>query len=67
MEPYPTVPIWWNIGLFVGPAAVIIALAATGKLYLPLYAVFVALGFGTVIVVPMAYIYAVSGYQVQVG
>ncbi|KAF7311463.1 OPT oligopeptide transporter [Mycena kentingensis (nom. inval.)] len=67
MQAYPPVPIWWNISLFVFPVAVIIALAATGKLYLPLYTVFVALGFGAIIVIPMAYIYAVSGYQVPVG
>ncbi|KAJ6459662.1 OPT oligopeptide transporter [Mycena sanguinolenta] len=67
MEPYPKVPIWWNITLFVVPSAVLIALGATGKLYLPLYTVFIALGFGALIVVPMAYIYAVSGYQVPVG
>ncbi|CAK5275079.1 unnamed protein product [Mycena citricolor] len=67
MEAYPTVPIWWNLVLFFVPAAIIIALAATGELYLPLYTVFVAFGFGIVIVIPMAYIYAVSGYQVPVG
>ncbi|KAF7295430.1 OPT oligopeptide transporter [Mycena indigotica] len=67
MEPYATVPVWWNIALFVVPAAVIIVLGATGKLYLPIYTIFVAFGFGALIVVPMAYIYAVSGYQVPVG
>jgi len=67
MEPYPKVPIWWNISLFVIPSAIIIALGATGKLYLPIYTVFIALGFGALIVVPMAYVYAVSGYQVPVG
>ncbi|KAF8160534.1 OPT oligopeptide transporter [Mycena galopus ATCC 62051] len=67
MEPYPKVPIWWNIALFVIPSVVIIALGATGKLYLPVYTIFIALGFGALIVVPMAYVYAVSGYQVPVG
>ncbi|KAJ6600951.1 OPT oligopeptide transporter [Mycena vulgaris] len=67
MEPYPKVPLWWNAVLFLVPSAVIIALAATGVLYLPLYTVFVAIGFGALIVVPMAYVYAVSGYQVPVG
>ncbi|KAJ7075604.1 OPT oligopeptide transporter [Mycena belliarum] len=67
MEPYPKVPLWWNVALFIVPSGIIITLAATGVLYLPLYTVFVALGFGAVIVVPMAYIYAVSGYQVPVG
>ncbi|KAK7026330.1 OPT oligopeptide transporter, partial [Favolaschia claudopus] len=67
MEPYPKVPVWWNITLFVVPAVIITALGATGKLYLPLYTVFIAFGFGALIVVPMAYVYAVSGYQVPVG
>ncbi|KAJ7718252.1 OPT oligopeptide transporter protein-domain-containing protein, partial [Mycena metata] len=61
MEPYPKVPVWWNLALFIVPTAIIIALAATGILYLPLYTVFIALAFGALIVVPMAYIYAVSG------
>lgn len=50
MEPYPKVPLWWNAVLFVVPSVIIIALAATGKLYLPLYTVFIALGFGALIV-----------------
>lgn len=50
MEAYPKVPLWWNAVLFLIPAAVIIALAATGVLYLPLYTVFIAIGFGALIV-----------------
>ncbi|KAJ7683096.1 OPT oligopeptide transporter protein-domain-containing protein [Mycena rosella] len=67
MEAYPTVPIWWNLALFIFPTGIIIALAATGVLYLPVYTVFIGLAFGAIVVVPMAYVYAVSGYQVPVG
>ncbi|KAL7416397.1 OPT oligopeptide transporter [Mrakia frigida] len=64
---YPQVPIWWNVVLFVVPVAILVALTATGILYMPIYALFVALAFGTAIVIPMGYVYAVSGYQVPVG
>ncbi|KAL7416666.1 OPT oligopeptide transporter protein-domain-containing protein [Mrakia frigida] len=67
MLAYPTVPWQWNVALFVIPVIILICLTATGILYMPIYALFVALAFGAAIVVPMAYIYAVSGYTTQVG
>ncbi|KAJ7156792.1 hypothetical protein C8R46DRAFT_1355875 [Mycena filopes] len=51
MEPYRKVPVSWNVALSIVLLAVFIALAATGKLYLPLYTVFIALGVDALLVV----------------
>ncbi|KAJ7156705.1 hypothetical protein C8R46DRAFT_1040574 [Mycena filopes] len=44
------VPVSWNVALSIVLLAVFIALAATGKLYLPLYTVFIALGVDALLV-----------------
>lgn len=64
---YPQVPLWWNLVLFGVSAAVLIVLTATGVLYMPIYMLFIGLAIGGLIVLPMGFIYAVSGYQMQVG
>ncbi|KAF5365874.1 hypothetical protein D9757_011049 [Collybiopsis confluens] len=64
---YPPVPLWWNLALFVLPLIVLVVLTAKGVLYMPIYMLFIGLVIGAVIVLPMAYIYSVSGYQMQVG
>ncbi|KAJ3992066.1 OPT oligopeptide transporter protein-domain-containing protein, partial [Lentinula boryana] len=64
---YPGVPIWWNLVLFIIPIIILIILTAKNILYMPIYMLFIGLAIGAVIVLPMAYIYSVSGYQMQVG
>ncbi|KAJ3886081.1 OPT oligopeptide transporter protein-domain-containing protein [Lentinula edodes] len=64
---YPAVPIWWNFVLFIVPVIILIILTAKGVLYMPIYMLFIGLAIGAVIVLPMAFIYSVSGYQMQVG
>ncbi|KAI4526938.1 OPT superfamily oligopeptide transporter [Schizophyllum commune Loenen D] len=64
---YPQVPLWWNLALFGVSFAVLIVLTATGVLYMPIYMLFIGLAIGALIVLPMGFIYAVSGYQMQVG
>ncbi|KAJ7582911.1 OPT oligopeptide transporter protein-domain-containing protein [Mycena floridula] len=64
---YPAVPWWWNALLFFIPFIVLTALTATGVLLMPVYMLYIGLAIGAVIVVPMAYIYAITGYQMQVG
>ncbi|EIM85355.1 OPT oligopeptide transporter [Stereum hirsutum FP-91666 SS1] len=63
---YPTVPIWWNLALFLVPFIILIAFSHTG-LHYPPYMLYIGLVIGAVIVVPMSYIYSVTGYQVPVG
>ncbi|KAK7453217.1 hypothetical protein VKT23_011898 [Stygiomarasmius scandens] len=64
---YPPVPLWWNVALFIIPLAILTVLTAKGVLYMPIYMLFIGIAIGACIVVPMGYIYAVSGYQMQVG
>lgn len=40
--------------MFVVPVAILVALTATGILYMPIYALFVALAFGAAIVIPVS-------------
>lgn len=53
--------------MFAGPFLVLLILTVKGVLYMPIYTLFIGLAFGAAIVVPMGYIYAVSGFQVPVG
>jgi len=64
---YPPVPLWWNLALFIIPVIILIILTAKGVLYMPIYMLFIGLAIGAIIVLPMAYIYSVSGYQMAVG
>ncbi|THU87096.1 OPT superfamily oligopeptide transporter [Dendrothele bispora CBS 962.96] len=64
---YPSVPLWWNVALFIIPLIILTVLTAKGVLYMPIYMLFIGIAIGACIVVPMGYIYAVSGYQMQVG
>ncbi|KIK57919.1 hypothetical protein GYMLUDRAFT_246574 [Collybiopsis luxurians FD-317 M1] len=52
---------------FSVPVIILIVLTAKGVLYMPIYMLFIGLVIGAVIVLPMAYIYSVSGYLMQVG
>ncbi|KAJ3876448.1 OPT oligopeptide transporter protein-domain-containing protein [Lentinula edodes] len=54
---YPAVPIWWNFR----------PVLTSYTVYMPIYMLFIGLAIGAVIVLPMAFIYSVSGYQMQVG
>jgi hypothetical protein len=64
---YPTVPLWCNVVLFLVPFVLLVVFTAKGFLYMPIYMLFIGLAIGAAIVVPMSYVYAVSGYQMQVG
>ncbi|KAF8902832.1 OPT oligopeptide transporter protein-domain-containing protein [Mucidula mucida] len=64
---YPAVPLWWNLVLFFFSLVVLVVLTAKGVLYMPIYMLFIGIAIGAIIVVPMGYIYAVSGYGMQVG
>ncbi|KAF5338104.1 hypothetical protein D9758_015381 [Tetrapyrgos nigripes] len=64
---YPTVPLWWNLALFIIPMVILTILTARGVLYMPIYMLFIGVAIGACIVVPMGYIYAISGYQMSVG
>ncbi|KAL7410271.1 OPT oligopeptide transporter protein-domain-containing protein [Mrakia frigida] len=67
MDAYPTVPWTWNVVLFIVPVGVLTGLTVGGTLCMPVYALYIGPAFGAAIVLPMGYIYSVSGYSVSVG
>ncbi|KAF7344027.1 OPT oligopeptide transporter [Mycena venus] len=67
MKVYPEVsPIAW-ISLFSTAVLVLLVIVLKGHVYMPLFTLFVALAVGAVTTLPMSIVYAISGYQVDVG
>jgi hypothetical protein len=46
---------------------VLLVIVLKGHVYMPLFTLFVALAMGAVTTLPMSIVYAISGYQVDVG
>ncbi|KAJ7824588.1 OPT oligopeptide transporter [Mycena olivaceomarginata] len=57
---------WW-ISIFITAVVVLLAIVLKGHVYMPLFTLFVALAMGAVTTLPMSIVYAISGYQVDVG
>ena len=64
---YKEVPESWYIALFLAGFVVLIAITASGHLFIPTWTVVVGLATGFVLVVPLGYLYAISNYQVAIG
>lgn len=64
---YEQVPLWWYLVLFVGTFVTLITIFATGHMFMPWWAYFVALGFGLVIVTPLCWLYALTNFQLAIG
>lgn len=62
-------PVGWKdwLALFFIPAAVLLGLVVSGKVWMPTFTYFVALGFGIASMLPMSLIYATSGFPMQIG
>ncbi len=60
---YKEVPLWWYIALFLCSFVIIIAVVTTGQLYIPVWAYFVSLAIGAVLVTPLGWLYANTNYQ----
>ena len=64
---YQEVPAWW-FGLLFGASFVsLITIIALGKLYIPIWTYFVAIGTGAILVVPLGWLYALSNFQLPIG
>ncbi|KAK8853053.1 hypothetical protein IAR55_003754 [Kwoniella newhampshirensis] len=64
---YPGLTLWeWGL-LTLIPFVILLALTATGHLWMPTWTYFVALGFGAAAMLPMSLVYAMSGYGIKVG
>lgn len=64
---YDEVPLWWFGALFGVSFVSLITMIACGKLYIPVWTYFVAVGTGAVIVVPLGWLYALSNFQLPIG
>ncbi|KAJ7635835.1 OPT oligopeptide transporter [Mycena polygramma] len=67
MKAYPEVSAIEWIAVFCVAFIVLLAIVLTGHVYMPLYTLFVALAVGAVSTLPMSLVYAISGYQIDVG
>ncbi|KAJ6485410.1 OPT oligopeptide transporter protein-domain-containing protein [Mycena vitilis] len=67
MKVYPEVSAIEWIVVFCVAFIVLLVIVLTGHLYMPLYTLFVALAVGAVSTLPMSLVYAISGYQIDVG
>ena len=64
---YKEIPWWWYGTLFLVSFVILITSIACGYLFIPLWTLFVALSSAAVLVVPFAWLYAISNYQLETG
>ncbi|CAN6597051.1 oligopeptide transporter 1 [Trichomonascus vanleenenianus] len=64
---YDEVPLWWYVVLFFFSFLVLIVLTATNKMFIPWWTYIVGICFGAVVVTPMAWLYAISNFQLAIG
>lgn len=55
---YEEVPLWWFGVLFGASLVSLVTIIACGKLFIPVWTYFVAIGTGAVLVVPLGWLYA---------
>lgn len=64
---YKEIPSWWYFLLFLAAFAILITSIACGYLFIPIWTLFVALASAAIFVVPFAWLYAISNYQLETG
>lgn len=64
---YDEVPLLWYLVLFLTSFVTLIAIFASGHMFMPWWTCIVALAFGSVIVTPLAWLYALSNFQLAIG
>ncbi|GFF53977.1 hypothetical protein IFM58399_09709 [Aspergillus lentulus] len=64
---YKEVPLWWYLALFMAGFIILLVSIACGHLWIPIWTLFVALGSAAALVLPFAFLYAISNYQLAVG
>ncbi|KAL2836880.1 OPT oligopeptide transporter protein-domain-containing protein [Aspergillus pseudoustus] len=67
IQKYPGLTKWeWAI-LTIIPITMLLGIIASKQVYMPVWTYFVALGFGASAMLPMAFVYALSGFSIKVG
>lgn len=64
---YKEIPLWWYFALFMAGFIILIVSIACGYLFIPIWTLFVALSSAAVFVIPFAWLYAISNYQLETG
>ncbi|KAF7520021.1 hypothetical protein PCG10_009502 [Penicillium crustosum] len=64
---YKDIPWWWYGILFSVAFVILIIFLALGHLFIPIWTLFVALASAAVLVIPFAWLYAISNYQLETG
>jgi hypothetical protein len=49
------------------PTVMLFGIAVSKRIYMPIWTYFVALGFGATAMLPMSFVYAMSGFSIKVG
>ncbi|GIJ90115.1 hypothetical protein Asppvi_009065 [Aspergillus pseudoviridinutans] len=64
---YKEVPLWWYVALFMAGFIILLVSIGSGHLWIPIWTVFAGLGSAAALVLPFAFLYAISNYQLAVG
>ena len=64
---YQDVPLWWYFVLFLVGFVILATAIGCGKLFIPIWTLFVGLGTAAVFVLPFGWLYAISNYQISTG
>jgi hypothetical protein len=64
---YEEVPAWWFGLLFAASLVALVTIIACGKMFIPVWTYFVAVGTGAILVVPLGWLYALSNFQLPIG
>ncbi|PHH86066.1 hypothetical protein CDD83_10794 [Cordyceps sp. RAO-2017] len=64
---YDDIPFWWFAALFLVSFVIMIAITASGLLFIPVWTYFVAIATGALVVVPLGWLYALSNFQLAIG
>ncbi|RLV94925.1 putative ATP-dependent RNA helicase [Spathaspora sp. JA1] len=64
---YESVPSSWYITLFIVSFTMLMTIFLSGNMFMPWWACLVALVLGSIIVTPLAWLYAISNFQLAIG
>ncbi|CAI6337464.1 unnamed protein product [Periconia digitata] len=67
MRSYDEVPLWWYVVLFIASFVTIITILGCGYFFIPIWTFFVAIFSSGVMILPFAWLYSFSSFQVAIG
>ncbi|KAJ3498961.1 hypothetical protein NLG97_g722 [Lecanicillium saksenae] len=64
---YDEIPLSWFLALFLASFVIMVTITALDLLFVPVWTYFVGIATGAVIVIPLAWLYALSNFQLPIG